>query len=141
MILGQVNLVVADMEATVGFYRQLGLEIPDTLPEWQAHHRTAVLPGGIDLDLDSVEFAAQWNRGARSGPGSAVIGFRVESRDEVDRLHAVVAAAGHPVQEPPHDTFWGSRYAIVEDPDGQPVGLMSPPDPERATAPPPPPGA
>jgi uncharacterized glyoxalase superfamily protein PhnB len=29
------------------------------------------------------------------------------------------------------DTFWGARYAVIEDPDGNHVGLMSPIDPER----------
>jgi catechol 2,3-dioxygenase-like lactoylglutathione lyase family enzyme len=53
----QFNLVVTDMDATVAFYRKLGLTIPDTDPQWQHHHRTAALPGGIDLDLDSSEFA------------------------------------------------------------------------------------
>ena len=53
----QFNLVVTDMDATVAFYRKLGLTIPDTDPQCQHHHRTAALPGGIDLDLDSIEFA------------------------------------------------------------------------------------
>jgi uncharacterized glyoxalase superfamily protein PhnB len=32
--------------------------------------------------------------------------------------------------------FWGARYAIVEDPDGNHVGVMSPSDPDRRRAPP-----
>jgi len=39
-------------------------------------------------------------------------------------------------QQAPYDAFWGARYAIVEDPDGNAVGLMSPIDPDRRTAPP-----
>ena len=34
-------------------------------------------------------------------------------------------------QQEPYDAFWGARYAIVEDPDGNAVGLMSPIDPDR----------
>ena len=64
------------------------------------------------------------------GPG-AVIGFRVESRDEVDRLFTDLTGAGYRGQQPPYDAFWGARYAIVEDPDGNAVGIMSPSDPER----------
>ena len=44
------------------------------LPQWQHHHRTAALPGGIDLDLDSSEFARHWNHGWRGGMG--VLGFK-----------------------------------------------------------------
>ena len=127
-VLDQLNIVVSDMEASVAFYRLLGLDIPDTAPEWQAHHRTATGPG-FDLDLDSETFALRWNQGARpAGPGAAVIGFRLASRDAGDETHAAVVAAGYASQQPPYDTFWGARYAIVEDPDGNPIGLMSPVD-------------
>jgi predicted enzyme related to lactoylglutathione lyase len=40
------------------------------------------------------------------------------------------------VSQPPYDTFCGARYAILLDPDGNYVGLMSPPDPARRSAPP-----
>jgi hypothetical protein len=70
----QFNLVVTDMDATVAFYRKLGLTIPDTDPQWQHHHRTAALPGGIYLDLDSIEFAGHWNHGWRGGVGARVQG-------------------------------------------------------------------
>jgi uncharacterized glyoxalase superfamily protein PhnB len=36
----------------------------------------------------------------------------------------------------PHDAFWGERYAIIEDPDGIAVGLMSPMSPYRKAPPP-----
>ncbi len=71
------------MDATVAFYRKLGLAIPDTDPRWQRHHRTAAVAGGIDLDLHSSEFAGHWDRGWRGGMG--VLGFRVGSRERVDR--------------------------------------------------------
>jgi hypothetical protein len=45
-------------------------------------------------------------------------------------------AAGYVGQQPPYDAFWGARYAIVEDPDGNPGGRMSPLDPARRSAPP-----
>ena len=60
-----------------------------------------------------------------------VVGFRVAERAEVDRSVEIVAAAGYRVLQPPFDAFWGARYAIVEDPDGVAVGLMSPVDPDR----------
>jgi hypothetical protein len=39
-------------------------------------------------------------------------------------------------RQPPFDAFWGARYAIVADPDGNDVGLMSPIDESRRTWPP-----
>jgi hypothetical protein len=38
--------------------------------------------------------------------------------------------------QPPYDAFWGARYAIVEDPDGIAVGLMSPISPDFKSVPP-----
>ena len=126
-VFDQFNLVVGDMEASVAFYRLLGTEVPDVPEEWGPHHRTVSAPGGLDLDLDSAEFAAKWNPGWRGGMG--VLGFKVSSREEVDLRYAALTGAGYRSEQPPHDAFWGSRYAIVEDPDGNPVGLMSPADP------------
>jgi catechol 2,3-dioxygenase-like lactoylglutathione lyase family enzyme len=139
--LDQINIVVRDMEAMSRFYRRLGLRIESASAEWASHHRSdaSVEDGGlVDFDLDSQEFARLWNEGWPGGPG-VVLTFRVESRDEVDRLYSDLASAGYRTQQPPYDTFWGARFAVVADPDGNSVGLMSQADPSRATAPPSPP--
>jgi uncharacterized glyoxalase superfamily protein PhnB len=129
----QFNLVVTDMEASVAFYRKLGLAIPDTDPQWQDHHRTAAVPNGIDFDLDSSEFARYWNQGWQRGMG--VLGFRVGSREQVDEIYQDLVEAGHRGQQPPYDAFWGVRYAVVEDPDGNAVGIMSPVDIDERSQP------
>lgn len=128
----QFNLVVSNMEASVAFYRRLGLDIADTTPEWQHHHRSARLPSGMDLDLDSTEFARYWDRGWSGGMG--VLGFRVERREQVDEIYTDLVGAGYRGQQAPYDAFFGARYAVVEDPDGNGVGIMSPIDPERRSA-------
>ena len=129
----QFNLVVTDMHASVDFYRRLGVNIPDTTPEWQNHHRTATLSNGIDLDLDSSDFARYWDQGWRGGMG--VLGFRVESRERVDEIYLDLVEQGYRGQQPPYDAFWGARYAVIEDPDGNAVGIMSPSDPDRRSQP------
>jgi uncharacterized glyoxalase superfamily protein PhnB len=141
VVLDQLNIVVKDMGRAVDFYGRLGLEIPSTLPVWQAHHRTVEAPGGLDVDLDSASFASQWNEGWREGEAGVVIGFRVRSRDEVDALYGELTAAGYPGQQAPYDAFWGARYAVVQDPSGNAVGLMSPVDPDLRRPPPEPPGS
>lgn len=137
-ILDQVNIIVSDMEASVKFYRSLGVEIPDTHPAWQHHHRTASSQG-LDIDFDSQEFAKKWNSGASgTSANSTVLGFRLPTREAVDETYRRTIAAGYCAQQEPYDAFWGSRYAIVQDPDGNPVGLMSPPESSRRTPPVPP---
>jgi catechol 2,3-dioxygenase-like lactoylglutathione lyase family enzyme len=137
--LDQVNLVVENMEAMAEFYGRLGLKLSSGPPEWAAHHRNTGGGGGVDLDLDSSAFASVWNDGWPGGTG-VVLGFRVADRDQVDRLHQELTAAGYASQQTPYDAFWGSRFAVVEDPDGNSAAIMSPPDPARRTPPPRPPG-
>lgn len=132
-ILDKVNIVVSDIDASVAFYRRLGLEIPDTLPEYQPHHRSARQPGDIDIDFDSTAFARHWNAGSQGS--TAVLGFSVASREQVDAVYADLTGAGYQGQQEPYDAFWGARYAVVEDPDGNAVGIMSPIDPDRRSDP------
>ncbi len=128
--LDQINLVVRDVEASRAFYGRLGLGFSDGGdPLWAAHH-VSVRRGEtnlLDVDLDSTSFARKWDEGWPGGPG-VVLGFKVDTRHEVDELVAALATEGVPVQQAPYDAFWGSRYAVVSDPDGNAVGIMSPPD-------------
>jgi len=130
-VFNQVNLVVTDMAATVSFYRRLGLTIPDTEPGWESHHRSAEIAGDIDLDFDSVEFARVWDEGYSIGSHAAVLSFHVDSREAVDEIYVDLTRAGYIGEQTPYDAFWGARYAIVKDPDGNSVGIMSPVDPDR----------
>lgn len=138
-VLDQVNLVVQDMEAMASFYERLGLKLQGGLPAWAPHHRSFEAETGLDFELDSREFASSWNAGWPPGRAGVVIGFRLASREAVDLLYAELTADGYSGQQPPYDAFWGARYALIEDPDGNSVGLMSPIDPARRTAPPEPP--
>ncbi len=137
-VLRQVNLVTRDMEACVAFYERLGLDVAETVPAWAPHHRAAAASGtGAAVEFDSEAFAGLWNAGRREGFG--VLGFTVPTRDDVDRLYDRLTAAGAPAQQPPVDAFWGARMCVVADPDGNAVGIMSPVDPTRRSAPPAPP--
>jgi uncharacterized glyoxalase superfamily protein PhnB len=140
--LNLLDLVVRDMEASIAFYRALGVAIPEQAI-WRtasgAHHVDLTMPGGFNVHFDSAALAKAYDRGWRepSGTGTRnVIGFRVGSREEVDRIHEKLTGLGYKSAQPPYDAFWGARYAIVEDPDGNHVGLMSPSDPAHRGAPP-----
>jgi catechol 2,3-dioxygenase-like lactoylglutathione lyase family enzyme len=141
-VLNLLDLVVRDIDATVAFYRRLGLEIPETAI-WRtasgAHHVDLHLPDGFELHFDSHALAKSFNRGwsERAGTGALnIVGFSLPSREAVDERYADLVAAGYTGRQEPYDTFWGARYAVIEDPDGNHVGLMSPLDPSRRGAPP-----
>lgn len=133
---GQINLVVKDIAASIDFYRLLEVDISDSF-EWPegsgAEHVEARSDGGCHMALDNHQMAQVWN--GRFDPdrngGNVVIGLMVANREDVDRLFAKARDAGHPVGQEPYDAFFGSRYAIVIDPDGNQVGLKSPIDESR----------
>ncbi len=133
-VFSQLSIVVADMAASLDFYRRLGL---DPRATDDGTHAEASLPGGLSIEWDGAEFARVWDSGSR-GPqgGGVVLGFSVPSRQAVDERYAELTAAGYVGRQRPYDAFWGSRYAIVEDPDGNGVGLMSPVDDARRSWPP-----
>jgi uncharacterized glyoxalase superfamily protein PhnB len=135
-VLDQINLVVGDMDAMLDFYRELGVEIAPTISPWDRHHRTVSTPEGFDFDLDSAEFAEKWDEGWPTGGTGPVLGFRFASREAVDAAYERLTRAGAIGQQAPYDAFFGSRYAVVVDPEGNTVGLMSPRDSARKSAPP-----
>ncbi|GLW20913.1 MULTISPECIES: VOC family protein [Microbispora] len=121
-----IGLVVADMAASLAFYRRLGLNIPlsaDTEP-----HVEVTLDGGLRLAWDTVDtirsFDPAWNP-ATGGPRMS-LAFRCDGPEEVDRLYGDLVQAGYPGHLPPWDAFWGQRYAVVHDPDGNGVDLFAP---------------
>lgn len=128
----QTNLFVRDVWASVAFYRLLEFEFEDPY-EWPEgsgalHVEIGDSRRGCYLALDNHPMAQLWHTGFEPdrGAGNAVLGLLVATRGDVDRLCARVEAAGHHVAQPPYDAFFGSRYAIVIDPDGNQVGLKSP---------------
>ncbi len=136
--LDQVNLVVRDVEASRAFYGRLGLDFGDARDPLWANHHVGALHGqqtAIDVDLDSTSFVHKWDAGWPGGTG-VVMGFKVDSRQEVDELVQALAAQGVAVQQEPFDAFWGARYAVLSDPDGNGVGIMSPVDPAARSEPP-----
>ena len=139
--LDQINIVARDLDATVAFYRILGVQLRDPIRTegGEAFHANSMPASGASLEADSERFARVWNRGWESEAelaGRIVIGLRVADRAAVDRLAEEVVRSGYRLLQPPYDAFWGARYAIVEDPDGIAVGLMSPADDAHRSPPP-----
>ena len=122
-VLNAIGIVVSDMERSIGFYRLLGLDVPETPEEG---HVDASLPNGIRLMLDSEEtirsFRPDWARRAGNQIGLAL---ECTSPAEVDETYARAVAAGFEGEKEPWDAFWGQRYAQLADPDGVPVDLYA----------------
>ncbi len=119
-----IGLTVADMSATLDFYRALGLEVPaDADGE---SHVEAPLPGGLRLMFDTVELVQSFSEYEPPRGGHRVsLAFLCGSPSEVDETYATMVEAGHQGRTPPFDAFWGQRYATIADPDGNPVDLFA----------------
>jgi catechol 2,3-dioxygenase-like lactoylglutathione lyase family enzyme len=135
--LHMLNVIVDDMSASLDFYRRLGVVVPGGEDVIGGHVQLR-MPGGLSLELDTAESARVWHAAWRADPASVsvVIGFSLPTREAVDERYAELTSAGYLGRQPPFDAFWGARYAIVADPDGNDVGLMSPVDEARRTWPP-----
>lgn len=120
------GLVVADMEATLAFYRRLGVDIPEGA-ESEGHVEATV--GGLRMMFDTVEVVqsfSEWE--PPSGGHRIALAFLCDGPTDVDATYADMVDAGYRGSLEPFDAFWGQRYATVLDPDGNPVDLFAPLD-------------
>ena len=139
-VLNQVDIVARDFDATLAFYRALGIDVVEVprMPGSDIRHAEVTLENGFVVHVDNEALARVYNAGWR-GPGGgtrALLGCSVATREEVDLRYAALVAAGYEGRQAPYDAFWGARYAIVADPDGVEVGIMSPPDDAKRSWPP-----
>ncbi|CAN5661949.1 VOC family protein [soil metagenome] len=121
-----IGLVVRDMSASLKFYRTLGLAIPDgkdaepyvdftTANGYRISWNTAEMVKGID---------PSWTE--PSGGGRMELAFRCDSPAHVNETFNKLTKAGYHGDKSPWDAFWGQRYAIVVDPDGNHISLFCP---------------
>ncbi|MFC3502312.1 VOC family protein [Micromonospora krabiensis] len=121
-----LSLFVTDMARTLDFYRRLGLEIPPGAESEQ--HVEATLTDGVRIAWDHVDMVRSFSPGWTPPTGSSRINlaFRCAEPAEVDRRFAEMTEAGFHGELKPWDAFWGQRYAVLRDPEGNGVDLYAP---------------
>src|SRR5436309_789004 len=119
--LDMIGLAVRDMGASMAFYRLLGLEFPED-QKGESHAEASV--GGMRVALDTVAMMQSIHPDWKEPVGQAMtLAFLCESPTEVDAVYARITEAGYAGDKEPWDAFWGQRYAVVVDPDGNKVDL------------------
>jgi uncharacterized glyoxalase superfamily protein PhnB len=119
--LNAIGIVSSDPERTAGFYRLLGLDVPD--PEG---HVDVDLGNGLRLMFDTEDVIKSFDEGWQRTNGNQIsLAFECDSPAQVDELYAAIVAAGFEGRKEPWDAFWGQRYAQVGDPDGVGVDLYA----------------
>ena len=121
---GFVNLYTADIEAGIRFYGDLlgFAETFRTPTEGVPEHVELVL-NGFMVGLGTVE-AAKRVHGVDPSPGAPAMVIVIWCED-VDAACETLATAGVPVVQPPHDTGNNNRNALLQDPDGNLVEIVS----------------
>jgi lactoylglutathione lyase len=119
-----VNLYTYDIEASIRFYRDLlgFIETFRTPTEGTPEHVEFKL-NGFGLGLGTVE-AARRVHGVDPSPGSPAMVIVVWT-DDVDQAFEQLVSAGTPVVQAPHDTGGNNRNALLRDPDGNLVEIVS----------------
>ena len=123
--LALVGIVVSDMAASLAFYRRLGLALPE---DADSEPHVEVEVGGVRFAFDTEEvvrsFDPAWTPPSRGGHRTA-LAFECAGPAEVDAAYAELTGAGYAGHLEPWDAPWGQRYAVVRDPDGNPVDLFA----------------
>lgn len=119
-----IDIVVADMKAALAFYRTLGLTVPEV--EDGEDQVQIATPGGATLGFVTEAMMKEVNPYWPQPVGQRVtFACRCDTPDEVDAVYARVTAAGYEGRQKPWDAFWGQRYAMLSDADGNRVDLFA----------------
>lgn len=119
-----VNLYTCDIEAGIRFYRDLlGFKETFRTPKQGIPEHVELTLNGFGVGLGTVE-AAKRVHGVDASPGSPAMVIVVWT-DDVDRAFDRLKSAGVPVLQPPHDTGNNNRNALMRDPDGNLVEIVS----------------
>ncbi|WP_284645321.1 VOC family protein [Paenibacillus silviterrae] len=121
--LDMVGIVVKDMKQALAFYRVLGLDIPESADN---EKHVEVVQEGFRLAFDMQETIKEIYGGWDEPVGHRVeLAFLCESREAVNALFRKITEQGYTGFREPWDAFWGQRYAIVQDPDGNLISLFA----------------
>ena len=119
-----IDIVVADMAAALKFYRVLGLAAPEG--EDGEDQVQIATPGGATLGFVTEKMMKEVNPYWQQPVGQRVtFACRCDTPEEVEATYARVTAAGYEGRQEPWDAFWGQRYAMLSDPDGNRVDLFA----------------
>ncbi|WP_423058062.1 VOC family protein [Brevibacterium linens] len=131
MKLDAISIITSDMPAAITFYSALGLELADGGPD--APH-TEFTSGSLRILLDTeavmLGIDPEWTW--PTGGHTMSLAFDCSTAEAVDSTFTQLTGRGDGESESvagivhkPWDAFWGQRYAVVSDPDGNTVDLFA----------------
>lgn len=121
-----IYLFVSDLARTIGFYQLLGFDVERVGPTFartSGHNGVLIEFGTPEL---TKSYDPKWQ--PPGAPTKNTIGLEFSSGDAVDETYGRMVQGGYVGHLAPCDPPWGARFAIIEDPDGNYIGLHGPRD-------------
>ncbi|MBM7569271.1 VOC family protein [Paenibacillus sacheonensis] len=121
--LDMIGIVVKDMKKALDFYRALGFDVP---AEQDGQPHVEIQQDGVRIAFDKVETAREVYGGWEEPSGHRIeLAFACDGASAVDELYGKITELGYASVREPWDAFWGQRYAVVADPDGNQISLFA----------------
>lgn len=116
--LHMIGLIVENVDASLEFYRQLGLGSPETP---SSHHVQFATGVGVTLFLDDEP--VDWDPQFAEKPFGWLVEFFLGSEAAVRAKAEEMATRGFEPVRPPYITKYGMCFAMFDDPDGNRILL------------------
>jgi catechol 2,3-dioxygenase-like lactoylglutathione lyase family enzyme len=121
-----VGIITADINRSLRFYRQLGLDVPESVDAQSYRLRAA--DGHVffwETPAVITSFDPTWTP-PPPGDRRVVLEFGFDDPDSLDETFRRLLDGGAPSRLAPFEQGGGVRYAMVVDPDGNQVSLRYP---------------
>jgi uncharacterized glyoxalase superfamily protein PhnB len=122
MKLDMIGIVTQDMAKSLAFYQNIF-----TIPEGLDHegHVEIMLESRLRFAWDTVTVMQSFEPHYAFIPKQVGALLCDDAADVDKKFHDLITKGGRGVKEP-WDAFWGQRYALLSDPDGNVLDLFAP---------------
>ena len=110
-----IALGVDDLERSRAFYKALGWQVAQELPEVTFYRLQGLMLGLIGREALAAD---QGRPGTQLGTGAMTLAQNYRSPSEVDTAFAAAISAGATVLKQPEKADWGGYSGYYADPDG-----------------------
>ncbi len=124
MKLNAIGIVSSDFQKSVTFYKILGFEFPAEITD--GHFEAITKEGSARLMLDSPEMIKGIYGYEPKHSNHSNFAISYDSATEINNVAKMLKQNNFTIYKEPWDAFWGQRYCVVQDPDGQYIDLYAP---------------
>lgn len=119
-----IGIITHDINQSLKFYSLLGLNVPSV--NAGEDYAQVITPNGYRISWNTVSLVKQMNPDWVEPVGHRIeLAFKCDSPSEVNTTYEKIITSGYKGHKEPWDAFWGQRYAVVVDPDGNHISIFA----------------